>query len=108
MSGQSWLAAAETMWLAELKLSIYYLALPRKSWLSLALETWSRIPRTPTALGAVCAGCKSGNRDSPRTILVPLPPQVPSPPLWPSSCPPTSVLVAELLLWPWKALSLRE
>lgn len=44
LSWQSWLVATETVWLAELKLSNYYLALHRKSWLSLALETQSGYP----------------------------------------------------------------
>lgn len=51
---QSCLAATETVQLAELKLPNYYLAHRRcrKSWLSLALETWPRIPSTSVTLAA--------------------------------------------------------
>lgn len=101
---QSWLVAAETMQLAELKLPNCYLALRRKSWLSLAPETWPRIPSTSATLaarGVTASAEEEGDPDvepkksvlSPLSFLLSVH---------------TSLLVAKFPLWPWKALSLRE
>lgn len=101
---QSWLAATETMQLAELKLPNYYLALRRKSWLSLAQETWPRIPSTSATLaarGITESAEEEGdpNVEPKQSLLSPLTFLL-------SIC--TSLLVAKFPLWPWKALSLRE
>lgn len=101
---QSWLAATETVQLAELKLPSYYLALHRKTWLSFAQETWPRIPSTSATLaarGITESAEAEGDPDvepeqslrSPLAFLLSIY---------------TSLPVAKFPLWPWKALSLRE